>query len=105
MLGHLANGQAVTVKTVKAELTMQHPVDLLDVSRPHLIKLLDQGTIPFRRVVTRRRVMLTDAVEDKHSGARQRAPWPPRPRCSTLAVDGASVAVAPQPLGRPNDMR
>jgi excisionase family DNA binding protein len=74
ILSELADGNAVKVVPVHAELTTQEAADLLKVSRPHFVKLLESGALRFHKAGKHRRVRLNDlmaymAAQEQRSAA------------------------------------
>lgn len=58
----LAADHVVIMSSMKKDLTTQQAADLLNVSRPYLIKLLEEGAIPYSKVGTHRRIQYDDLM-------------------------------------------
>lgn len=70
MLGALAQGKPVAIVPKELDLTTQEAAMFLNVSRPYLVRLLDEGKIPHHKVGTHRRIRFEDVI--KHKEAQQK---------------------------------
>lgn len=63
IVAETGKGNAVAVVPVDAELTTQQAADLLNMSRPHLVKLLARGDLPYRMVGTHRKLPVREVLD------------------------------------------
>lgn len=65
ILRELGHGKEVAVIATDTEVTTQQAATLLHVSRPYFVKLLEEGSIPYRTVGPRRRILVEDLLSYK----------------------------------------
>lgn len=72
IIENMADGKSISIIPSKSELSTQQVADMLNVSRPHVVKLLETKIIPFKKVGSHRRILLKDVMQYKEKLAKER---------------------------------
>lgn len=72
IIQNMAEGKTISIVPSNSELSTQQAAEMLNVSRPHLIKLLEKKKIPFKKVGTHRRILLQDILYYKEQQSKVR---------------------------------
>lgn len=66
ILKAMSEGNPVSIVPIATEVTTQKAAEMLGCSRPYLVKLLEEGVMPYTKVGRHRRIMFKDVVEYKN---------------------------------------
>lgn len=72
IIENMSEGKSISLIPSESELSTQQAADMLNVSRPHLVKLLENKVIPFKKVGSHRRVLLKDIAVYQNNLAEER---------------------------------
>jgi excisionase family DNA binding protein len=73
ILEKMAMGKSITIIPSDSNITTQQAADILNVSRPFVVKMLEKGDIPFNKVGTHRRIKLSDIISYDKMSSEQRS--------------------------------
>ena len=65
MLEQMGRGNAVAVVPTESEITTQQAADLLNVSRPYVVSMIEKGELPVRMVGNQRRIPLKAVLANR----------------------------------------
>lgn len=72
ILNNMAEGKSMTLIPSDSEISTQQAAEILNASRPHIVKLLEKGDIPYRKVGSHRRIKLDDLMSYKSKFEKER---------------------------------
>ncbi len=72
IIANMAEGKSITLIPSDSELTTQQAADMLNVSRPHIVKLLNKGEIDYKKVGSHRRIRLKDLIKYETKSSHRR---------------------------------